>query len=245
MQRRSIADATLCCKLATTQGAASVRIDWRTGLHAQRSHPRASAAPPPLLASWIAFCSGLVSSLKQSRKTVTTSLPSIRRNAALATATRSIGDGSTVSAASSLRYPPARTGVIRGWQAGDEPHRRLERQVMNGCCKNARLMLLGRHLDPAHPYLDPELPDAARGAFSFCETHRTGDGNLHELNWTGVAPVNYSGNLTAAISAPHAVGDPTRLPTRRATTSSSTAPRMVTSSVCIRAIRSVSRIRPS
>jgi hypothetical protein len=80
---------------------------------------------------------------------------------------------------------------------------------MNGCCKNARLMLLGRHLDPAHPYLDAQLPDDARGALSFCEIHRTGDGNLHELNWTGVAPVNYSGNLTAAISAPHAVGDPT------------------------------------
>jgi hypothetical protein len=70
-------------------------------------------------------------------------------------------------------------------------------------------MLLGRRLDPAHPYLDAQLPDAARGALSFCEIHRTGDGNLRELNWIGVAPVNYSGNLTAAISAPHAVGDPT------------------------------------
>jgi hypothetical protein len=39
--------------------------------------------------------------------------------------------------------------------------------------------------------------------------YRTGDGNLHELNWVGVAPVNYGGNLTGAISAPHAAGDPT------------------------------------
>jgi hypothetical protein len=39
--------------------------------------------------------------------------------------------------------------------------------------------------------------------------YRTGDGNLHELNWTGVAPVSYGGNLTAAISAPRAAGDPT------------------------------------
>jgi hypothetical protein len=39
--------------------------------------------------------------------------------------------------------------------------------------------------------------------------YRTSDGHLHELNWTGVAPVVYGGNLTAAISAPHAAGDPT------------------------------------
>jgi len=39
--------------------------------------------------------------------------------------------------------------------------------------------------------------------------YRTGDGNLNELNWTGVAPVSYGGNLTAAISAPRAAGDPT------------------------------------
>jgi hypothetical protein len=85
----------------------------------------------------------------------------------------------------------------------------LERQVINGCCKNAPLMVLGRHLDPEHHYLDTQPPDAAWGALSFCAIHRTGDGNLHELNWTGVVPVNYSGNLTAAISAPSAVGDPT------------------------------------
>ena len=39
--------------------------------------------------------------------------------------------------------------------------------------------------------------------------YRTGDGHLHLLNWTGIAPVIYGGNLTAAISAPHAKGDPT------------------------------------
>jgi hypothetical protein len=39
--------------------------------------------------------------------------------------------------------------------------------------------------------------------------YRTGDGHLHLLNWTGIAPVAYGGNLTAAISAPHAKGDPT------------------------------------
>ena len=38
--------------------------------------------------------------------------------------------------------------------------------------------------------------------------YRTGDGHLHELNWTGVAPVIYGGNLTGAISAPPAAGDP-------------------------------------
>ena len=39
--------------------------------------------------------------------------------------------------------------------------------------------------------------------------YRTGNGHLHELNWTGVAPVVYGGNLTAAIAAPSAAGDPT------------------------------------
>lgn len=38
--------------------------------------------------------------------------------------------------------------------------------------------------------------------------YRTGDGHLHELNWTGVAPVVYGGNLTGAISAPRAAGQP-------------------------------------
>jgi hypothetical protein len=38
--------------------------------------------------------------------------------------------------------------------------------------------------------------------------YRGGDGHLHELNWTGVAPVVYGGNLTGAISAPRAVGNP-------------------------------------
>src|SRR5439155_10267198 len=38
---------------------------------------------------------------------------------------------------------------------------------------------------------------------------RTGDGNLHELNCVGVTPITYGGNLTGAISAPHAAGDPT------------------------------------
>jgi hypothetical protein len=39
--------------------------------------------------------------------------------------------------------------------------------------------------------------------------YRTGDGNLHELYWIGVTPVNYGGNLTGGISAPRAAGDPT------------------------------------
>jgi hypothetical protein len=39
--------------------------------------------------------------------------------------------------------------------------------------------------------------------------YRTGDGNLHELYWIGVAPVGYGGNLTGGISAPRAAGDPT------------------------------------
>lgn len=38
--------------------------------------------------------------------------------------------------------------------------------------------------------------------------YRTGDGHLHELNWVGIAPVSYGGNLTAAISAPKAAGQP-------------------------------------
>jgi len=38
--------------------------------------------------------------------------------------------------------------------------------------------------------------------------YRTGDGHLHELNWAGVAPVSYGGNLTAAIAAPKAAGQP-------------------------------------
>jgi murein DD-endopeptidase MepM/ murein hydrolase activator NlpD len=41
--------------------------------------------------------------------------------------------------------------------------------------------------------------------------YRTSDGHLHLLNWIGVAPVAYGGNLTAAISAPRARGDPTVL----------------------------------
>ena len=41
--------------------------------------------------------------------------------------------------------------------------------------------------------------------------YRSGDGHLHELNWTGVAPVVYGGNLTKAISAPRAAGDPTAI----------------------------------
>ena len=38
--------------------------------------------------------------------------------------------------------------------------------------------------------------------------YRGGDGHLHEMNWTGVAPVSYGGNLTGAVSAPRAVGNP-------------------------------------
>jgi hypothetical protein len=38
--------------------------------------------------------------------------------------------------------------------------------------------------------------------------YRTRDGHLHELNWTGLAPVEYGGNLTRAISAPTAAGVP-------------------------------------
>ncbi|WP_199178121.1 Dot/Icm T4SS effector Zinc-dependent metalloprotease LegP [Mycobacterium hubeiense] len=38
--------------------------------------------------------------------------------------------------------------------------------------------------------------------------YRGGDGHLHEMSWTGVAPVGYGGNLTGAISAPRAVGNP-------------------------------------
>ena len=39
--------------------------------------------------------------------------------------------------------------------------------------------------------------------------YRTADNHLHELSWIGVAPVVYGGNLTGAISAPRAAGDPT------------------------------------
>jgi hypothetical protein len=39
--------------------------------------------------------------------------------------------------------------------------------------------------------------------------YRTGDGHLHSLYWVGVTPVIYGGNLTWAISAPPAAGDPT------------------------------------
>lgn len=38
--------------------------------------------------------------------------------------------------------------------------------------------------------------------------YRSSDGHLHELFWIGVAPVQYGGNLTGAISAPRAVGNP-------------------------------------
>ena len=38
--------------------------------------------------------------------------------------------------------------------------------------------------------------------------YRGGDGHLHELDWVGVAPVVYGGNLTGTISAPTAAGDP-------------------------------------
>jgi hypothetical protein len=39
--------------------------------------------------------------------------------------------------------------------------------------------------------------------------YRTRDGHLHSLYWVGVAPVIYGGNLTGAIAAPTAAGDPT------------------------------------
>jgi hypothetical protein len=38
--------------------------------------------------------------------------------------------------------------------------------------------------------------------------YRSGDGHLHELDCVGVAPITYGGNLTAAISAPKAAGQP-------------------------------------
>ena len=38
--------------------------------------------------------------------------------------------------------------------------------------------------------------------------YRGGDGHLHELFWVGVAPVQYGGNLTGAINAPKATGNP-------------------------------------
>ena len=38
--------------------------------------------------------------------------------------------------------------------------------------------------------------------------YRSQDGHLHELSWLGNTPVVYGGNLTAAISAPKAAGDP-------------------------------------
>ncbi len=38
--------------------------------------------------------------------------------------------------------------------------------------------------------------------------YRGGDGHLHELDWVGVAPVVYGGNLTGTISAPKAAGNP-------------------------------------
>jgi hypothetical protein len=38
--------------------------------------------------------------------------------------------------------------------------------------------------------------------------YRSGDGHLHELDCVGVAPIIYGGNLTAAISAPKAAGQP-------------------------------------
>jgi hypothetical protein len=40
-------------------------------------------------------------------------------------------------------------------------------------------------------------------------SYRSSDGNLHELNAVGDTPVNYGGNVTGAISAPKAAGDPT------------------------------------
>jgi hypothetical protein len=39
--------------------------------------------------------------------------------------------------------------------------------------------------------------------------YRSADNHLHELSWIGVDPVVYGGNLTWAISAPRAAGDPT------------------------------------
>lgn len=38
--------------------------------------------------------------------------------------------------------------------------------------------------------------------------YRGHDSHLHELFWVGIAPVNYGGNLTGAIGAPAAAGDP-------------------------------------
>ena len=38
--------------------------------------------------------------------------------------------------------------------------------------------------------------------------YRGGDGHLHELFWVGLAPVQYGGNLTGAIGAPKAQGNP-------------------------------------
>jgi hypothetical protein len=38
--------------------------------------------------------------------------------------------------------------------------------------------------------------------------YRSGDGHLHELDCVGVTPITYGGNLTAAISAPKAAGQP-------------------------------------
>ena len=45
--------------------------------------------------------------------------------------------------------------------------------------------------------------------------YRGGDGHLHEMNWFGVAPVSYGGNLTGAIGAPRAVGNPSGIQRRR------------------------------
>ncbi len=41
--------------------------------------------------------------------------------------------------------------------------------------------------------------------------YRSADRHLHELHWHGVAPVQYGGNLTGAIGAPHAAGDPSAM----------------------------------
>ena len=38
--------------------------------------------------------------------------------------------------------------------------------------------------------------------------YRGGDGHLHELDWVGLTPVVYGGNLTGTISAPKAAGNP-------------------------------------
>ena len=38
--------------------------------------------------------------------------------------------------------------------------------------------------------------------------YRSSNGHLHELFWTGVAPVGYGGDLTALASAPSATGQP-------------------------------------